>query len=196
MGANPESGTLKAVKNGKILHRGYSTVDLDSPVELKRGQYFSIVLTLRSRDGKALTIAREKANIDYTKHLRTRVGIRPGQSFFSENGQIWEDIYKENSTTGNMCIKAFTKNKAAPPTTQPTDTPAPTTIPPTTQPTNTPAPTTIPPTNTPTNTSEPSPTPAPIRLPQTGDHAPVTLWLVLMLLGTAGLGALALRKYR
>ena len=182
MGANPESGTLKAVKNGKILHRGYSTVDLDSPVELKRGQYFSIVLTLRGRDENALlTIARERANIDYPKHLRTRVGIRPGQSFFSENGQIWEDIYKENSTNGNICIKAFTKNKAASPTTQPTDTPAPTTIPPT---------------NTPTNTPEPSPTPAPTRIPQTGDHAPVTLWLVLMLLGTAGLGALALRKYR
>ena len=171
MGANPESGTLKAVKNGKILHKGYSTVDLDSPVELKRGQYFSIVLTLRGRDENALlTIARERANIDYPKHLRTRVGIRPGQSFFRVNGHIWEDIYKENSTDGNMCIKAFTKNKAAPPTSTPT--------------------------NTPTNTSEPSPTPAPIRIPQTGDHAPVTLWLVLVLLGTAGLGALALRKYR
>ena len=175
MGANPESGTLKAVKNGKILHMGYSTVDLDSPVELKRGQYFSIVLTLRGRDGKALTIAREKANIDYTKHLRTRVGIRPGQSFFSVDGQIWEDIYKENSTNGNMCIKAFTKNKSAPPTPTPTLTPTPT--------------------PTPVPTQTPPATPAPTSIPKTGDNAPLDLWLAMILLGTICL-TLTLRRSR
>jgi len=154
MGANPESGMLKAVKTGKIPHKGYHTVDLDSPVELKRGQYFSIVLTIHNGNEDMVNIARERSSSDPEGSMQTTVAIQPGQSFFRLEGGEWEDIYKPKNTTGNLRIKAFTKNKAAPPT----------------------------PTLVPTQT--PPATPAPTNIPKTGDNAPLDLWLFMILLGT------------
>ena len=121
MGASPESGTLKAVKTGIIPHSGYHTVDLDSPVKLKRGQYFSIVLTVHNGNEKMVNIARERSRDEPGWDLKTTAAIQPGQSFFRTEGEAWEDICDSGREigAGNMCIKAFTKNRAAPPETPP-----------------------------------------------------------------------------
>ncbi len=121
MGDNPESGALKAVKTGKIPHKGYHTVDLDSPVELKHDQYFSIVLTIHNGNKVLVNIAREKAGYEPTINTKSTVAIQPGQSFFRLEGEKWEDLYKPgvDPRTGNLRIKAFTKNKSAPPTPTP-----------------------------------------------------------------------------
>ena len=187
MGANPESGTLKAVKTGKIPHKGYHTVDLDSPVELKRGQYFSIVLTIHNGNEDTVNIARERSSYDSDRFTQTTVAIQPGQSFFRIDDQKWEDIYNSKNTKGNLRIKAFTKNKSAPPTPSPT---------PTLTPTPTPTPALTPtPTPTPVPTQTPPATPAPTSIPKTGDNAPLDLWLAMILLGTICL-TLALRRSR
>ena len=166
MGANPESGTLKAVKTGKIPHKGYHTVDLDSPVELKRDQYFSIVLTIHNGNEALVNIAREQAYYARISDLKSTVASQPGQSFFKNDDLKWEDLYipGADALKGNLRIKAFTKNKAAPPTPTPTLTPTPT----------------------------PTPTSAP--LPKTGDNSVPFLWLAMILLGVLGLGGFALTK--
>ena len=56
-------------------------------------------------------------------------------------------------------------------------------------------PTPAPATPTPTPAT-PTPTPVPPTPPQTGDNSPVNLWLMMCLMGAAGLALLAYRKYR
>lgn len=150
-------------------------MDLDSPVELKRGQYFSIVLTIHNGNKDMVNIARERSSYDSEGFTQTTVAIQPGQSFFRIDDQKWEDIYNPNNTKGNLRIKAFTKNKAAPPTPTPALTPTPT--------------------PTPVPTQTPPATPAPTSIPKTGDNAPLDLWLFMILLGTICL-TLTLRRSR
>ena len=96
-------------------------------MELKRDQYFSIVLTIHNGNDALVNIAREKAGYESSMDIKSTVASQPGQSFFTIDDLKWQDLYEPgvNAKTGNLRIKAFTKNKSAPPT----PTPAPINIP-------------------------------------------------------------------
>lgn len=82
----------------QILYAGYHVVDFDSFVDVKEGQYFSVILTLN--DGSTAMYSFEGS-----KGCKAFVG----QSFYKLNG-IWNDSYKQLK---NACIKAIMSSEGA-----------------------------------------------------------------------------------
>jgi C1A family cysteine protease len=100
----PRSGTLARKKSGKLDEMGYYTVRFKK-VPLKENERFSVVVELETK-GWNYPISIEKPISGYTKNLKAK----KGQSFVSEDGEIWDDLptfksYKKTS----VCLKAFTK---------------------------------------------------------------------------------------
>ncbi len=102
-GNNPVSGTLAAAKTGTLVYGGYYTVQLDAPVPLEQGEYFSTAVKFTA------------SNYDYSvpieapvMHHSSAAAANPGESYVSEDGILWEDLtgVVENS---NVCIKAYTE---------------------------------------------------------------------------------------
>ena len=106
-------------KDGEFPIAGYHTVKLDTPVLLKSGTRFSVVLRMEETSGNSEPLAVEcKINKYSDKAVCNR-----GESYFSNDGVNWKDgaeYYKPM----NACIKAFTT-----PAVVPTPTPAPTPTP-------------------------------------------------------------------
>jgi len=96
----PRSGQLKSTKSGFINSPGYFTVELDNPVALTTGQYFSVVLKLRTV-GYNYPIPSEGRIDGYTSAAVSN----PGMCLVSEDGVNWElitEIYDLDN-----CLKAF-----------------------------------------------------------------------------------------
>ncbi|AKB55149.1 Chitin binding protein [Methanosarcina barkeri MS] len=89
-------------KSGKIPYAGYHTIPLDSKVNLKAGQKFSVVLKLTT-SGYGYPIALEMPSSGYS----SKATANAGESFISSDGQTWGDI-TTYATDANVCIKAFT----------------------------------------------------------------------------------------
>lgn len=140
---NPESGQalLENPAKGNMASAGYYTIELDETIKLAEKQKFSVVVTLSNPSGRVGIV---------TESSRTSGGIiesiassKEGQSYVGIGGR-WNDWGQGG--TGNIRIKAFTKDISAveapspiptiQPTTQPTATPtAKPTFEPTAQPT-------------------------------------------------------------
>lgn len=91
---NPADGTLAATNSiSAIASGGYHIIDLKNKVNLKSGQYFSVVVTLGDSGSSAL----------YCFEGKKGCKASAGQSYYLYNGQ-WNDSYK---TSGNACIKAI-----------------------------------------------------------------------------------------
>lgn len=91
--ANPQSGTKVAESAiPAFANRGYHIVDLPSRVNLKSGQYFSIVVTFNGANSTTLYPFEGKRNCKASA----------GQSYYY-NGQ-WIDSYK---VVGNACVKGI-----------------------------------------------------------------------------------------
>ena len=102
---DPESGTLCGLASGNTQTNGYYTVKLDNPVELKYGSKFSVVVKL-VKDGQSVYLAKEDS-YSSCGWLNKTVSSKSGQSYYrtSDSGS-----FTSTGTSGNIRIKAFTKN--------------------------------------------------------------------------------------
>lgn len=106
---NPESGTLVSTKTGTIACEGYHTIKLNSSVNLNKDEYFSVVVEL-SKTGNNNVGLEIEASDEFLDFVSI-ADMSTGQSFIENNG-VWEDLYDLHGYGyGNLCIKAFTKNK-------------------------------------------------------------------------------------
>ena len=89
-------------KSGTIPVAGYHIVPLDSEVQLRAGQKFSVVLKLKTPNHD-YPIALEEPIAGWS----SKATANPGESFISGDGSTWDDITMHISGA-NVCIKAFT----------------------------------------------------------------------------------------
>ena len=103
--SNPERGTRKLTQSGSIDYDGFHHIELDTPVELKKGQYLSVVVKLTDASGNpAATLFEEGDN--FTSHQ--------GESWAYSNG--WIDAHNQrvgNYILKNSTIKAYYKTNTA-----------------------------------------------------------------------------------
>lgn len=92
--ANPKAGTLAATNAiPAFANGGYHIIDLANKVNLKSGQYFSIVVTLNDANSTAM----------YPFEGKRSCKASIGQSYYYSSGQ-WMDSYK---AIGNACVKGI-----------------------------------------------------------------------------------------
>ena len=130
---DPASGEMHAAAAGAMDSRGYRTVTLDEPVRLNAGDRFAVIAKLSG--GKGYHIACEYTSnshgmpvgfaefssgsedsgalISEEKVMQT---FGSGQSFFSEDGLRWTDLYDSydydsDFMTGNLCLRVITAEK-------------------------------------------------------------------------------------
>ncbi len=97
----PTSGTLSLTQSGTVSNVSYVTIPLNRPVSLTTGTLFSVVVKFVT-PGYNYPVAIETPMANYA----SKASYKPGESFFSNNGQSWKEI--SNSTyESNVCIKAF-----------------------------------------------------------------------------------------
>jgi C1A family cysteine protease len=102
----PTSGKKATTKKGTITSSGYFTIPLSSLVPITKGQKFSVVVKLTTKNFN-YPIPVEYPLSGYSSKAKAKAA----QSFVSENGSTWYDIaspsvFKANT---NVCVKAFTK---------------------------------------------------------------------------------------
>jgi C1A family cysteine protease len=99
----PTSGAWAVRKRVNYNSPGYYTVRLKK-IPLLQGERFSVVVRLET-EGWEYPIPVEAPIEDYTKNVKAG----RGQSFVSEDGEMWEDLVDFDKNT-NVCLKAFTKD--------------------------------------------------------------------------------------
>lgn len=95
--ANPSSGTLAYEQTGSFPYPGYQTVKLDTPVQLKAGERFSVVF---------VTEDKVRINIDYTDGNYTHVH-HPYSSYAKQQPSGY---WGEMPSGSNLRIKAYTSD--------------------------------------------------------------------------------------
>ena len=103
--ANPESGSLVSTVSGTTTFEGIYTVKLETPVELSRGDTYSVVINLLCQEGDSLWYM-----YDYSTEygwIISNCNAEKGQSFAKNNFSEWIDF---GEIKGNLRIKAFTDN--------------------------------------------------------------------------------------
>ena len=100
---DPRGGVLALEKEGILSAAGYHTIEI-SPVALKRGERFSVVLKL-STPGYLSPIPVEYPVPEYSDKAKASAG----ESFVSPDGEDWTDLTEEYPNT-NVCIKAFSSD--------------------------------------------------------------------------------------
>ncbi len=128
--SNPVSGTASPVTKSRLTHLGYQTIALDTPVTVKRGQLFSVVVKLSGQPGCHIPCELAwKDNgqpvggytaYDYTysysnilNYEMIRRNFHKNESFYSTDGENWHDIYlqseaiEDDMAVGNLCLKAM-----------------------------------------------------------------------------------------
>ncbi|MBQ7169601.1 MAG: putative Ig domain-containing protein [Synergistaceae bacterium] len=98
--STPINGNPVATMSGTMTYAGWHTLTLNTPVNLTKGQYFSVVVTYTNYT---------KAPVEMSGAMASRAVIDTG-SFFSYNGTRWETGTSNNV---NATIKAYTVTGAA-----------------------------------------------------------------------------------
>ena len=93
--SSPINGSPALTMSGTMTYAGWHTLTLSSPVNLTKGQYFSVVVTYTNHS---------KAPVEMNGGMASTATIEDG-SFFSYNGSYWE-TGKSNNV--NATIKAYT----------------------------------------------------------------------------------------
>ena len=110
-GGSPR-GCARASASGTEQLAGYVRVDLPSPVYVRAGEDFSVVLKLKLPDGSfedeedegiGMLFSYEYALEGYSDKAENN----PGYSFYSVDGVKWESM----GENGDLCIKAFVSEK-------------------------------------------------------------------------------------
>ena len=101
---NPESGGLvsESMTTGTLAFAGYYTIPLNAPVELSRGETFSVVVETETPiDRECDAFWKEQLAMDTTLHEK--------ESFSFVDGE-WRDLSLDTAdgTRGNLCIRALT----------------------------------------------------------------------------------------
>ena len=109
--SNPSGGVpmLSTPVTGVTTYAGYYTVDLPEGIKLKKGSYFSVVITLK-KDGdvRYLTDCSDTAfQTVYTAHASEFQSMR-----YNKTTGKWQDFGKNNDV--NLRIKAFTTKTEMP----------------------------------------------------------------------------------
>ncbi len=99
----PGGGTLALEKEGTLVAAGYHTVNI-SPVTLKKGERFSVVLKLTT-PGYLSPIPVEYPVEGYSD----KATASAGESFISSDGENWTDL-TDDYPNANVCIKAFSSD--------------------------------------------------------------------------------------
>ncbi|WP_409199670.1 C1 family peptidase [Methanobrevibacter sp. DSM 116169] len=82
---------LKYSQIGKTYYPGFSTIKLDQYIPIKEGDLFKVVIKSKS--------------VPFMKADETRVHLVENVSFFSDDGENWEDLYDSNVVA---CLKVYT----------------------------------------------------------------------------------------
>lgn len=109
---NPTLGTLAAKGSKTFANKGYYTITLDSPVELSKGEKYSVVINICFTSGGEdySILACETQVSGYTS-----IEVNDNQSSYYSNG-TWNNV--SSSTTllgckiGNATVKAYTNDVA------------------------------------------------------------------------------------
>ena len=100
----PISGTLASdPQSGTFAHSGYHTVRLDTPVQVKEGSTFTIVV---SHDTTGILGFIQRDNSVNTPHTSYKASYDPATGTYGE----WEDISSRTENAGNFRIKSFSKD--------------------------------------------------------------------------------------
>ena len=92
---------LTKVANNVKLRPGYNTVTLSNPLHIEAGNKFAIVVEITSEDEVGIGIEDNSAWFG-------NATSKSSESFVSENGIDWQDIYNKNNMM-NLSIKAYTQ---------------------------------------------------------------------------------------
>lgn len=101
----PESGKLEATQSGRVTYPGGHTIELDKPVLLKKGENFSVVITVPTYASMRVEYSREP----FESWTETTASTVSGRSMVYEVDR-WIDSNYGNAKTGDLRIKAFTKD--------------------------------------------------------------------------------------
>jgi C1A family cysteine protease len=106
---NPTSGTLVAQGTNSFSYPAYLTTDLPNLVSLAAGDRFSVVIKFVN-NSYTYPVPYEAKIQGYSSGATNAAG----QSFVSDNGSTWTDLYTVSNNTYqlNCCIKAFTGTTA------------------------------------------------------------------------------------
>ena len=102
--SNPESGTLVRTQTGSFTYQGFHTIKMDNPLTLTKGEVFSVVIKLESKDGKSGAYYVMESNYNLGNAASWYCGGEKGQSFYYNYG--WRDMVE--SMGANVRIKAYT----------------------------------------------------------------------------------------
>lgn len=91
-------------------YAGYHTVYLPKPIELKAGEYFSVVITYKNKGREVMIFSDDVGYVDNTGYVYCYAKCLQGQSYVSEDGKTWQDLYKIGKGE-SLRIKAFTKTR-------------------------------------------------------------------------------------
>ena len=114
---NPSSGTKVATVSGSFATSGLFTVPLPTPVELQKGDRFSLVFTLSCPAGLQVTMALPNENLMTDGSLIAHNTATTGQGFYMKKG-AWHDLYTDFGASPRL--HAYTVLKARPSTTNTT----------------------------------------------------------------------------
>ena len=104
----PTSGNLvsSSVTEGTQLYPGYHTIPLASPIELKAGVKFAVVIQiLTSDEPEDQAMFYHETEMNYPGVV-SEVHAEAGQSYFSVDGKNWKDL----ASYGNLLVKALTED--------------------------------------------------------------------------------------
>lgn len=99
---SPTTGSLQYIFNETINAPGYHSIELDSPVSIRSGERFSVVIKVKNQSYPGI-IPVEKRISGYSE----KATAQTGQSWYSFNGDLWYDLAENHDSTANVCIKAF-----------------------------------------------------------------------------------------
>ena len=97
------NGGRRQIGKGETRYAGYYTVDITQDIELKKGQKYAIIVSVKT-PGSERPIAIECDGGDRTANL----DLTDGEGYVSLYGEVW---YSAEESDTNVCLKAFTDNK-------------------------------------------------------------------------------------
>ena len=111
---NPEQGDPALSMNTKIMRNGMHTIDLQEPINLEQGEYFSIVIRCTGNNGASVSV---KCAVDYNNSIND-------MTYYLENNQ-WISFkssnYYADSSTGNKTAKIRAITNTVERTTEPSN---------------------------------------------------------------------------
>jgi C1A family cysteine protease len=91
---------------GSFRKKGFYTVDLPEPVELKAEEEFTVAVFIRT-PGSIHPVAIEYQNRGH--EAMARVDLSDGEGYISADGRLWTRVETEQDS--NVCLKAYTRRK-------------------------------------------------------------------------------------